>query len=1273
MEHRGFRGRALPVACTVLVAGGSLPAAVRVSEVMYNSPHGSDYEYVELTNDGAEAVELAGWAFTDGIELDLPAGARLEAGAYAVVCRSREALRRAYPELPDGAILGEYEGSLANEGETLALAGPGGAGEAFAYDDDPPWDFLADGFGASLERACMSSDPALPSSWRAGPVPGAPELHGGSPGTAGLAPVCPPVDPPRPRVFLSEVHYHPVLEQALEDEHEFIEIHNAGAEAVALRGWRLAGGIDFAFPEGASIAPGAYRVVAKSRAKLAAVAAYGLGEAEVLGDYARELDNGGDKVALIGAEGQGIDSMSYDDDFPWPVGADALGADEPWLKPELLPLEPHRYLGHSLERVSFERPAGELANWAPSKLDGPTPGRPNGEARAEPLPIVDALLAAPEDGGELIRSDQPVRVQAQFAPRGPSGPVEIEHYVDDVILGGEKTVLAAAMTDDGKGADLIAGDGVYAALLPGKPDNTVVRYRIRADRGAGVEVVSPRPSDPNGWYAWFVSPEIETRTRVYQVLISPVNWGRMWTGIQSNRVSGCNLSPTWDKVYPAVLVYDGRVMDAFVRYQGSRWNRTNGPAINAWPFPRPQGGPSPLRALSWRIELPRYEQVDGESVLLLNKLTQGCPGYNAGVGYRLFEAAGLPGSRTRFIRFHVNGGYYHYMIQLERGGEEMMRRYHREMAEAHPGQPRERVGHLFKSAGCNCDEGPYGWGDERVLLPFCGHPKEARYAATYDRKTHGWASYDELIRLIEDLSAARRAGPDALREYFAERFDLDLLLDYVAIMNWSVPFDDMFQNHFLYQRLSDGKWLIFPWDLDQNFGEWKPANASLYMGEQGDPDNRSGWWNYVKDSLLKSYRPEYEDRLLLLNNTILHPDNIARLVDEVTAVADPAEAAKAPAGVSCSFPGRATSFKAFAVTRYNLVNQKLAGVDLDAGPDQTVYAGTIVQFDARASRPEPGEGVTYRWSNGMEGSYPTAVFDAPGVHAITLIVTVRGIELKDSVTITVLPRPEAAFVEKDGIVVLEAESFSSNERNGATTVWWDLEAASAGFSGAGYMKALESKRTTFLQRYVGVAPELRYAVLFERPGAYRVWLRALNLDTSADSCYVGLGGLARSTRWAHQFAVDPSGFAWGGDSRLEGPQQVQVERPGLQLFSVYVRESGQVIDKVLLTLDTAFAPQGAGPPESGKAPLGGGKAFVRGDASPDGKVNVSDAIRVLLHLFGGAALACLDAADADDTGKLDLTDAVYLLQYLFQRGPVIPQPFPEAGPDPTPDELECEG
>ena len=51
---------------------------------------------------------------------------------------------------------------------------------------------------------------------------------------------------------------------------------------------------------------------------------------------------------------QGVDSMTYDDDFPWPLGADGLGAGRNWLREELLPLEDHRHKGHSLERIRFD-------------------------------------------------------------------------------------------------------------------------------------------------------------------------------------------------------------------------------------------------------------------------------------------------------------------------------------------------------------------------------------------------------------------------------------------------------------------------------------------------------------------------------------------------------------------------------------------------------------------------------------------------------------------------------------------------------------------------------------------------------------------------------------------------------------------------------------------------------------------------------------------------------------------------------------------------------
>ncbi len=80
--------------------------------------------------------------------------------------------------------------------------------------------------------------------------------------------------------------------------------------------------------------------------------------------------------------------------------------------------------------------------------------------------------------------------------------------------------------------------------------------------------------------------------------------------------------------------------------------------------------------------------------------------------------------------------------------------------------------------------------------------------------------------------------------------------------------------------------------------------------------------------------------------------------------------------------------------------------------------------------------------------------------------------------------------------------------------------------------------------------------------------------------------------------------------------------------------------------------------------------FLRGDANADSVVDISDALKALIYLFGSAtAPPCLDAVDANDSGLIDISDAAYLLQYLFKGGPAPPAPFPSVGPDPTPGDL----
>jgi hypothetical protein len=84
-------------------------------------------------------------------------------------------------------------------------------------------------------------------------------------------------------------------------------------------------------------------------------------------------------------------------------------------------------------------------------------------------------------------------------------------------------------------------------------------------------------------------------------------------------------------------------------------------------------------------------------------------------------------------------------------------------------------------------------------------------------------------------------------------------------------------------------------------------------------------------------------------------------------------------------------------------------------------------------------------------------------------------------------------------------------------------------------------------------------------------------------------------------------------------------------------------------------------------------AFSRGDVNDDYRLNISDAVKILLYLFQGDTEieGCLDAADLDDDGTIQITDGIYLLQYLFNGGPEPRWPFPYCDVDRTADDLTC--
>jgi hypothetical protein len=94
----------------------------------------------------------------------------------------------------------------------------------------------------------------------------------------------------------------------------------------------------------------------------------------------------------------------------------------------------------------------------------------------------------------------------------------------------------------------------------------------------------------------------------------------------------------------------------------------------------------------------------------------------------------------------------------------------------------------------------------------------------------------------------------------------------------------------------------------------------------------------------------------------------------------------------------------------------------------------------------------------------------------------------------------------------------------------------------------------------------------------------------------------------------------------------------------------------------------------------GGPVFHRGDATGEGTLELTDAVRIFGFLFlGGDAPSCAETADANNDAAVDLSDGVSVLNFLFQGGPPPASPGPTSspcGPDPdepgSPGDLGCE-
>ena len=154
--------------------------------------------------------------------------------------------------------------------------------------------------------------------------------------------------------MVSEIHYNPAPGGA-----EFIELMNVSAQSVDLGGVKLTTAVDFTFPPGTKLAAGQRIVVVENITEFNAVYGPGL---PVAGAYVNKLNNAGESLIVLDANGAEIWRIDFAPIAPWPAGANGFG-------PSLTLINPHA------------RPASNNAgNWRLSSVSGGTPG--TGDATA---------------------------------------------------------------------------------------------------------------------------------------------------------------------------------------------------------------------------------------------------------------------------------------------------------------------------------------------------------------------------------------------------------------------------------------------------------------------------------------------------------------------------------------------------------------------------------------------------------------------------------------------------------------------------------------------------------------------------------------------------------------------------------------------------------------------------------------------------------------------------------------------------------------------------
>ena len=341
-------------------------------------------------------------------------------------------------------------------------------------------------------------------------------------------------------IVISELHYHAGSDL---DTDDFIELTNTGTAAIDVSGWSFSQGITATLAPGTVIPAGARYVLAPDAARFATL--YGFAPDAV---YTGKLSNSGETVQLVDAAAAVIDTVSYLDAAPWPGTPDGTGP--------------------SLELVDLLSDNSLPENWLASTVIGGTPRAVNSVNAAPKITQVVATPARPDPNQPVVVSGKlPVGATAQLTYKIMFAADVVIPFLDDAASPGG------------------AGDGVFAATIPGQLAGQLIRYRIDASF-SGVTLADPVVGDSIRYRGVVVkNPAVTSNLPIIEWFMEDAVYNDLLANHRFDDVTG-----------PAVITYNGTVYDgATMRIRGNS-SRTD-------------------VKVNWKVNMPKGYDLDLGSLL----------------------------------------------------------------------------------------------------------------------------------------------------------------------------------------------------------------------------------------------------------------------------------------------------------------------------------------------------------------------------------------------------------------------------------------------------------------------------------------------------------------------------------------------------------------------------------------------------------------------------------------------------------------------------------